>query len=241
MILHLYFLGSLGAVNEVSYHAPHLIDSSGSMTPSALIPFCAYQTNTTLLGQTRQGLPFPVCSQFKPTVLEGQLCYSLNLSKIASDKTAAGLDNGILIILDLGTSDKEENRLNERETLGDEKFISLKMDPFNPSETTAQIYLNTLSSISDYRAGSYALTSLKKMTGTESFLKQSDDNKKCRTQSKEDCQTARYIDIVQKNCGCVPWSLRSALTIKVGLFQNKGGDWHSSKLMTQILHFTCIM
>ena len=66
----------------MSLHPPHLIDSSGSLTPAALIPFCAYQTNMTLLGQTRQDLPFPVCSQFQPVLFEGQLCYSLDLATL---------------------------------------------------------------------------------------------------------------------------------------------------------------
>ena len=89
-IIHLYFLGSFGTSNKVSFHLPHLIDSSGSLTPAALIPFCAYQTNTTLLGQTRQDLPFTACSQFQPTILEGQRCYSLNLTAIDTGKAGTG-------------------------------------------------------------------------------------------------------------------------------------------------------
>ena len=70
----------------MSLHPPHLIDSSGSLTPAALIPVCAYQTNMTLLGQTRHDLPFTVCDKFQPTVLEGQRCYELDLSKIGTNK-----------------------------------------------------------------------------------------------------------------------------------------------------------
>ena len=72
--------------HEVSLHAPHLIDSSGSLTPAALIPFCAYQTIVSNLGKTRRDLPFPVCNAFQPTPIEGQLCYFLNLSRIRTEK-----------------------------------------------------------------------------------------------------------------------------------------------------------
>ena len=71
----IYSPGSDGKPNEVSFHAPHLIDSSGSLTPAALIPFCSYKANMDMLGKTKDSLNFTACSQFKPTVLEGQLCY----------------------------------------------------------------------------------------------------------------------------------------------------------------------
>ena len=80
---------------------------------------------------------------------------------------------------------------------------------------SARIYLNTLSSFTDFRAGSYAMTSLKKMTGTDSFLKQTDEEKKCRIETLEDCQARSYIDRVQEKCGCVPWALSTAQLTKV--------------------------
>ena len=213
-VQHLYFLGLFGTVNQVSLHPPHLIDSSGSLTPAALIPFCAYQTNMTLLGQKADGINFTTCSQFKPTVLESQLCYSLNLRMITSHNTGAGLDNGIFILLDSGISEIDQSM--EMTTLGAEDIVNMEMEPFSPTESSARIYLNTLSSISDFRAGSYAMTALKKMTGTERFLKQTNMEKNCRSQELEDCQAKGYIDRVWKKCGCVPWALSSALVTKVG-------------------------
>ena len=199
--------------NEVSHHAPHLIDSRGSLTPAALIPFCAYQTDMTLVGQTRKDLPFAVCSLFRPTVLGGQRCYTLNLSMITKDRTGAGLDNGLLVLLDSNTPEKEQNIGTE--PIGDETIMSLKMEAFSSTESSSRIYLNTLSSFTDDRAGSYALTGLKKMTGTESFLKQPDKKRKCRIETIEECKAKSYIEKVQKICGCVPWALSINLTVQV--------------------------
>ena len=81
--------------------------------------------------------------------------------------------------------------------------------------SSARIYLNTLASFTDYRAGGYAMTSLKKMTGTDSFLKQTDEEKKCRIETLEDCQARSYIDRAQEKCGCVPWALSATLASKV--------------------------
>ena len=185
----------------MSLYPPHLIDSKGSLTPSALIPFCAYQTNMTLLGQTRQDLPFTVCSQFQPTVLEGQLCYSLNLSKIAQNRAKPGLKFGLVLILD--PSEKEHTSLIENS----DEMTSLSFETFTNVESSARIYLNTLASFSAYQAGSYALSALKKMTGTEGFLNLPSKVKGCKTETFEECHATRYIKEVHKQCGCVPWAI----------------------------------
>ena len=200
---------------EVSLHPPHLVDSQGSLTPAALIPFCAYQTNMTLLGQTRQHLPFTVCDKFKPAVLEGQLCYSLDLKSIDNaDFSNFGLEHGLLLVLDPGISEK--NRHQKETTQGPtEKISSLNLKAPGDDKSSAKIYVNTLARHTDYRAGSYAMTSLKRMTGTSSFLKLSDVDKKCQVETFEECTSQRYTEEVQRQCGCIPWALSSALKLEV--------------------------
>ena len=189
-----------------------MVDSSGSLAPAALIPFCAYQVNMTLVGHDRRDLPFTICSKFKPTVLNGQLCYSLDLSLLKTENTQAGKRHGLVLILDQGEG-KNSARKNEgfRETTR----IPLDLESSGIEKRSAKIYLNTLSSYTDSKAGSFAMTALKKMAGTESFLKQTDKEKKCRIQTMESCQAQLYVDKVQTKCGCVPWTLSSALALKV--------------------------
>ena len=203
----------------MSLHLPHLIDSSGSLTPAALIPFCAYQTNMTVLGQERLDLPFQPCNKFKPTVLEGQLCYSLDMSTIEKEKSKVGVGAGLMIFLDQGNNNGNTQNPDFSKHFTDE-FRTLDLDASEDNDNSVRIYLNTLSSFTDSRSGSYALSSLKKMTGTDGFLQQTDAQKKCRNELFEDCQTELYIDTVQKKCGCVPWALSSALPAKVFFFIN---------------------
>ena len=208
---HNFILGSVDGASEVSLHPPHLIDSKGILTPAALIPFCAYQTNMKVLGQKFPS--FPVCSQFKPTVLHGQLCYSLNLSSIGT-KSKSGKSSGLMLIIDQGSAE-EETRVDRNSLESEDSFENIDLHGAGEGTNSARIYLNTLASFTDYRAGSYAMTVLKKMTGTDSFLKQNDEAKNCQIQTIEECQTSRYIDAVKKKCGCVPWTLNSALTPQV--------------------------
>ena len=159
----------------MSLHPPHLVDTHGSLIPAALIPFCAYQTNMTLLGRKTQGINFTACSQFQPTVLEGQLCYALNLTSIYTGKTREGKKGGLLILLDQGgqsSQDIQEDEIDMEDTLD--------LESSGVDAGSARIYLNTMASFSGYSSGSYALTALKKMTGTDSFLNQTDEEKNCR-------------------------------------------------------------
>ena len=123
--------------------------------------------------------------------------------------------SGLTIILDQGilsNSDKP-NKVEEEEKENTERSLDLRTTTFE--DNSARIYLSTLSSFTDHRAGSYALTALKKITGTENFLKQPNAVKKCITGTYEECQATTYIENVLKQCGCVPWVLTSALTTKV--------------------------
>ena len=72
-----------------------------------------------------------------------------------------------------------------------------------------------MSSFSDSRAGSYALTALKKMSGTASFLEQTDEERKCLLASREDCQAEAFLETVRQECGCLPWGLGETTTSQV--------------------------
>ena len=215
--------GSNQKLTEVSLNPPHLIGSSGFLTPAALIPFCAYQTNMTLLGQTRQDLPFTVCSQFKPTVLEGQLCYSLDMSNIKTTKSKAGTNSaGLLFLLDQGSAKEQAKpskwiRKVKQNNKKRAKLASLNLSPVSTDNTSTRITLNTLESYTDYRTGSYQLITLKKMTGTPSFMNLPLSTKKCQIESFADCQMNSFIEEVQKQCRCIPWAISKGLTLKVSV------------------------
>ena len=76
---------------------PHLVDGKGNSFRSALIPFCAFDGNMSTLGQDIDGLDFPACNKFKPDIVDGRLCYTLELEKAHFEdkaKTAHGRGTG---------------------------------------------------------------------------------------------------------------------------------------------------
>ena len=85
------------------------------------------------------------------------------------------------------------------------------MDNQNYNEETSsfELYLHTLSGFSGLSAGSYAMASLKQMTGTPGFMSLPDHQKRCQIELYEDCQRSKYVDQVQEKCGCIPWAIFS--------------------------------
>ena len=197
----------------MSVHPAHLIDSHGRATPAALIPFCAYQTNMTLLGQKDQDMP--ICIQFQPTQLDGQLCYSLNSSSMAGLVSQSGVDNSLLFFLDLSGIGLQADQ-NRQYKIGKKyKYDTLSMGGESNELLNPKIYLNTLTRFKEYKTGVFKLSSLKKISGTGSFMDLPDDIRMCESDTYENCRTKRYHEEVLKQCGCLPWFLNSLYKSKV--------------------------
>ena len=145
-----------------------------------------------MLGKEVDG--FVACDKFQPTVLEGQICYSLDLGKAGNGKSKAGKNNGLQLVLDSNI-------------------------PGNEDINVASIYLDTLSPFTYYRNGSYAMSSLKKMTGTKGFLGMHDADKKCQVETFDECNTRKYFEKVRSECLCTLWALDNRGVVGISHFQ----------------------
>ena len=165
------------------------------MPPSAFVPFCSYQTESNVLGQSRPELKnLTVCDKFEPTILEGQLCYSLDIANIVNKSTGTrtGRTNGLRILVD-----PNPFRLN----------VSNRMNPDDQSPDF-KVYVHTLAQHTAYGAGAFAMSALKRMTGTESFTMLPHDVTKCYNGDFESCKNSRLLKASLKECGCLPWTLK---------------------------------
>ena len=174
----------------MSLHPVHLIPKSeGNLPPSALVPFCSYQEDFSLLGQARPELGnITLCDKFKPTVLEGQPCYSLDAAKYIKKTTKTGQRSGLFLLVD----SKPYKSKSEIEGIDQESF---------------RVYIHTLAPHTAYGPGSYGMHTMKRMTGTTNFHQLPDKQKKCQLHSREACQTKELLNLIKANCSCIPWPL----------------------------------
>ena len=174
-----------GISQELVLHPVHLQSSNSKKNPSALVPFCSYQGDSSLLGQKLDNLT--ICDKFEPTILEGRFCYSLDISKLKKHPTKAGIANGLLLLLDPNPF----------------QLSSIEAE----DHSSATIYIETLAQYAAEGRGGHAMSALKRMTGTSSFEELPDEQKKCQIHNREECHTKKYLDQVKSKCGCLPWTL----------------------------------
>jgi hypothetical protein len=180
--------------------------------PAAFIPFCAFRGDLTTLSEPVSGLEFPACNQFKPAILGGQVCYSLNVSSVlstAGKKTESGKNKGIFFAVDLTNSRIYGGKQGKKNS-------ELLYPDSSDDQNTFAIHINTLSRVSDARPGLYIMTDMRKMTGTKNFLALPDETKHCQLEPEDDCKLRRYVEEAKKLCDCVPWILSHILPEQVG-------------------------
>ena len=182
---------SEGILQEISVHPVHLTeDNEGNLPPSALVSFCSYQEGASLLGEERQELGnLTLCDKFRPTILEGQLCYSLETAKYATKPTKAGKRNGFFLLLDPNP------------------YPSRDVDAERNGQDSFKVYIHTLAQHTAFGPGAYKMHTLKSMAVKKSFEQLPDHQKGCQVHNREGCQTKQFLDRVQSICGCVPWPL----------------------------------
>ena len=163
-----------------------------------------------LTGEYVPGLNFPVCNMFKPVIQDGQPCYSLNINSVIPKKdrkTRRGIENGILIAIDTDqiTAFEMEDILETRE----HGRGQLRAGPviLERSETVSISTLERYTDSCDMKGCSYKMATLKKMTGTDSFLALSDKIKGCQIEPHAECKQRKLLEETQQRCGCLPWAL----------------------------------
>ena len=196
-----------------SSHPPHLLDNQKSQSPSAFIPFCAFNS---VLGISEPkvnvpGISFPVCNQFLPITLDGQLCYhlSLNMSDLAD-----GEKDGLMLMIDLNS---ERNIQTGKKTTKEIDFLTMSLNKISKnSNNGAKLYIHTLSPYTGYGKGSYKMTALKKMTGTTDFLGMSETDRKCQLEVYEKCRLDAFY-LAGEDCQCVPWELPNLFQVRISI------------------------
>ena len=65
-------------LQKISNHPVHIINENDDLSKSALIPFCEFGGNISLMGRKIDQFQVPVCNSFRPKILHGQLCYEVD-------------------------------------------------------------------------------------------------------------------------------------------------------------------
>ena len=83
-------------VHDIVNHPAHVIESSGELSPSALIPFCQLEG---WLGVKIDQFDVPICNVFEAKILNNQLCYEVDPNTLRL-KNETLLNRGITFYID---------------------------------------------------------------------------------------------------------------------------------------------
>ena len=101
-------------------HPVHIVDVDGNLSPTALIPFCEFGGNMSVMGTKIDQFNVPVCNSFRPKILQEQLCYTVdpNMYKRYVDEKNVELSLGLFINYN---EDRELSLENDKISLSDDE------------------------------------------------------------------------------------------------------------------------
>ena len=172
--------------SEKSNHPVHLTEGSSS----AFIPYCGFSTSFKELSKDPGSKKeFLTCDKFRPVLLEGDLCYQLDISKHVQNQISFGPRNGLLLVLD-NNLDKSVHVTTKYDQTTDKTRFTVGGGETSPP---ARVYIHTLAGHWALTPGLHSMTAVKEVTGTPSFLALTQEQRGgCQEEEREECQTKVY-------------------------------------------------
>ena len=82
-------------VSKWTNHPVHIQDEDGKLSPTALIPFCEFGGNMSVMGVKIDQIDVPVCNSFRPKIKGDQLCYTVDPNKVVVQTSEKRLEVAI--------------------------------------------------------------------------------------------------------------------------------------------------
>ena len=115
---------------------PHIINEDNDITKTAMIPFCEFGGNMSVMGIKMDQFDVPVCNSFRPITVLDQLCYQVDPNEyIIDNKINNEIDlEGDNISLSLFIHYNEDRQIEDFDS--EDLFITL--------DTISNLFLQTI-------------------------------------------------------------------------------------------------
>ena len=207
------FLDKIPHLREVVNHPVHILNNDGNRNPSALIPFC--QIGNKILGKKIDEFLLPVCTGFKPKVLAGSLCYSLDLKEMGDDIVLGkGKDYALTLLIDLNQekslgASKRSLSYSENDQTFAKKVIQGDSSGLHLAGEDIFIHIDAFFPYSSTGGGLYEMSEIKQIETSADFKTIGQDKTMCQfDETMVECSNRELLTGAVDKCGCVPWHLR---------------------------------
>ena len=109
-------------IHQLSMWPPHILTKNGTLSPSAMIPFCSLGQDIAKITTKIDQFDMPVCSIFEKIIFHDQLCYQVDLNKFYDNFSTDAL---ILLIdpsVDRRHSFEDSTAVDEEDSFVEEIF-----------------------------------------------------------------------------------------------------------------------
>ena len=108
-------------------HPVHIVDEHGELSPTALIPFCQFGGNMSLMGVKIDKFDLPVCNSFRAKILNDQLCYEVDVNDfIEKSVLQKELKIGLMFMID----HNEDRQFSSTKGQDDQNYL-LRLGKYN--------------------------------------------------------------------------------------------------------------
>ena len=97
------------------------------------------------VGEHIKNFDFPVCNSFRPTVLDGQLCYQFDVNSIETNTTSG--QPYLMFILDYNQDREYKTLTHDGDEHKDDPTSLYEMEADDATKDEAMIYIETLGKI----------------------------------------------------------------------------------------------
>ena len=98
------------------------MDKHGNLSPTALIPFCEFGGDMSIMGVKIDQFDDPVCNSFRPKIVMDQLCYQVDPNEY---KNKIDLQGDFTLSLFINYNEDKEMALENNETMAEDYVIRI--------------------------------------------------------------------------------------------------------------------
>ena len=107
-------------------HPVHIIDkyedNKVNLNPTALIPFCGFAGNFSIMGVKINQFDVPVCNSFRPKIIKDQLCYTVDPNKYKDNMYLKG---ELSLSLFINYNEDREMTLENNDIMAEDNVIRI--------------------------------------------------------------------------------------------------------------------
>ena len=182
-------------------HPVHIQEKVGQISPTALIPFCEFAGNMSVMGVKIDQFDVPVCNSFRPKIMMDQLCYTVDPNEY---KHKIDLNGEISLLLFI-----HYNEDRQMEDIDSTEEYTVIVDTIGKMRSKkSNIYCLITEPLELSLDMEISLNVIKEIRVTESFLTLNKDAKGCQEESFNECTTTKYKENIINQCQCLPFQLR---------------------------------